>query len=82
MAIHLTYKISNRQHSLVHTPKTFIGALLIDALDNLLLMKLHLNRHLLKVHFELVRGLETILQAREKIHVVVITKLKNKKLIA
>jgi hypothetical protein len=36
MAIHLTYKISNPKHSVVHSPKTFIGALLIDALDNLL----------------------------------------------
>jgi len=63
MAIHLTYKISHPKHSLVHTPKTFIGAFLINVLDNLLLVKLHLNHHLMKVHFELVRVLETILQA-------------------
>ncbi len=87
MQIHLVLKIENQhihnpKHSLVHIPKTFIGALLIDALDNLLLMKLHLNHHLMEVHFELVRVLETVLQAREKFHVIVITKLKNKKLIA
>jgi hypothetical protein len=82
MAIHLTYKISNPKNSFVHTPKTFIAALLIHALDNLLLMKLHLNHRLMEVHFELVRVLETILQARKKFHVVVITKLNNKKLIA
>jgi hypothetical protein len=45
-------------------------------------MKLHLNHHLMEVHFELVRVLKTILQARDKFHVVVITILQNKKLIA